>query len=276
MNTNSNRYKLQQVVELSIGCNDRSKLSDYKGSFDAFEVTAENQGEINDAIAVDACDTLYKACLTYGEALLSISKGHQSWAVIKLYYAVFYLLRCLFATQGYGVVKCKGIYTLHNSIGSSPVKRDGGKHRGEDVRGDHKTAIYIYHQIFGSHDYLLSNAVEEKTVFEWMMSARESINYQHASFYEPEFNFFARDSNNSEGLAKWTKTYLRDDTGSYLFQPEHCGLAVPLYLLGRVREEFSRRLHIEDPISAERRQTLISLITPAGLAQHSGFMNIFI
>ncbi len=274
MNTNSNRFKLQELIEGKVGCIDPSKLSNHKQSFEKFVVTTDNKEALLNALTEDAGDIFYKGALTYIEAVSAISRGYQSWAIIKLYYAVFYFLRCLFAAHGYGVVKCNGIYTLKIDLGASPVKRDGGKHRGEQVRGDHKTTIYIFEKEFGQSSILLSNKVSDKFVFDWMMSAREGVNYRYAAFSEPEFDFFVSSIKEEGGMLHWISTYLSDPAGSYLFLEQHCCLAVPLFLLKEVRSEFKSRLGLNSPLRDEQYGSLIDLLAGTGLEGSSMFLSL--
>jgi len=270
-NINSSRFKLQELVESEIGCIDPDKLSSYKSQFERFAITSQNKVKIVNALTEDAGDIFYKAVWTYAEAVSAISRGHQSWAIVKLYYSMFYFLRCLIAARGLGVVKCKGIYTLRADIGSSPIKRDGGKHRGEDVRGDHKTTIAIFEKDFGQGDVLLSNKVSNEFIFDWMMSARERVNYRDATFAEPNFDFFESTIKDDGGVLKWITTYLNDSPPSFMFLESHCSLAVPTYLLSLVRSELKSRLGLHAPLRDEQYESLLEMLKGTGLESNFAF-----
>ena len=274
MNTNSNRFKLQQLIESEIGCNDPEKLGSYKAKFELFTITTENKERVTNAITEDAADIFYKAVWTYAEAVSAISRGHQSWAIVKLYYSIFYFLRCLIAARGVGVVKCNGIYTIRTDIGSNPTKRDGGKHRGENVRGDHKTTIAIFESDFGRGDVLLSNKVSEQYIFDWMMSARERINYRDATFSEPNFNFFESTTKDEGGVLRWIITYLNDQPPTFMFLEPHCSLAAPTYLLNLVRTELKSRLGLHAPLRDEQYESLLKLLEGTGLESNFTFRSL--
>ncbi|MBI6818074.1 hypothetical protein, partial [Pseudomonas syringae] len=150
MTINSERFKLQQLVELSIGCTNHKELSKYKTNLESFTISQNNLLAFENALKEDSGNTLYKGVFSLLEALASISDGHQSWAIVKLYYASFYFLRALFGARGFGMIKCKGeIYTLKIESGQKPSRQTGKNFNGQDTRGDHKTTIYIFEKVIG-------------------------------------------------------------------------------------------------------------------------------
>jgi len=275
MNINSKRYQLQELIEGWIGCTDPTKLSNYKTQFESHVLTMEMRDTMDNALVEDGASIFYKGAHTFADALTAAAKGYQSWAIIKLYYSVFYLLRALLAARGYGVIKCKGIYTLKNESGASPIKRDGQTYKGEKTRGDHKTTIYIFEKEMGSGELLLSNSVGGASVFDWMMDAREAINYRHATFSEPDFDFFEPSIKDEGGALKWITAYLNDETGTYLFLEQHCCISVPLYLIQQVRKEFENRHGVDDLLSEEQYDGLVRLLTGTGLETSNRFLSLF-
>lgn len=262
-------------MESWIGCTNPEKLSDYKSVFEKHILTANMQQAMENALIDDGINVFYKGAHTFVDALTAASKGYQSWAIIKLYYSAFYLLRALFAARGYGVVKCNGIYTLQNNAGSSPIKRTGQKYKGETTKGDHKTTVYIFEKEMSNGELLLSNTVAGETVFDWMMDAREAVNYRHATFSEPDFDFFEPSIKVEGGLHNWINVYLSDATGSYLFLEQHCCIAVPLHLIQKVTSEFESRYGIESLLSEDQLQSLIRLLSGTGLESSNRFLSLF-
>ncbi|MFT0182920.1 hypothetical protein ACMSIO_21105 [Pseudomonas benzopyrenica] len=275
MNTNSKRYELQQLMEGWIGCTDPANLSNYRSQFEQHTLTLEMRNEMNNALISDGASIFYKGAHTFADAIAAASKGYQSWAIIKLYYSSFYLLRALFAARGYGIVKCKGIYTLKSEIGATPVKRDGQTHKGEKTRGDHKTTIYIFEKEMGNGELLLSNSIAGSSVFDWMMEAREAVNYRHATFSEPDFDFFEPSLIEENGALRWVNAYLEDQTGAYLFLEQHCCISVPLYLIKKVKSEFETRLNVNTLLSEEQCSSLIKILTGTGLETSNRFLSLF-
>lgn len=261
------------LIEAAIGCPDPIKLGSYQQKFVDFSLSPEQLDIFREALIDDASDTFYKGALTLIEAITSVENGYQSWAIVKLYYSVFYLVRAFFGTRDLGIVKCgSGMYTLKLEPGAKVIKRTGVKHNGLEVRGDHKTTTFIFEKEFGSDELILSNKIDDHTVFEWMMSAREDINYRHPTFSEPDMDFFHSSITNKGGLEHWLKIYITDENGLYIFQEDHCCLATPLHLLKKVRQDFKSRLSIENPLNNEQQSSLIKLITNAGLDKSSALL----
>ncbi|MDR6961427.1 hypothetical protein J2W43_005440 [Pseudomonas brassicacearum] len=276
MTINSERFKLQQLVELSIGCTNHKELSTYKTNLESFVISQNDLLEFENALREDSGNTLYKGVISLLEALASISDGHQSWAIVKLYYASFYFLRVLFGARGFGMIKCKGeIYILKIEPGQKPSRQTGKKFNGQDTRGDHKTTIYIFEKVVGVGDLLLSNTIQDGSVLEFMMNSREAVHYRHPTFSEPAFDFFENTILSDEGLAKWIEDYVRDSTGVYLFLDQHSCIATPLYLLKKVRSELSSRLNFKDPFLSSQNQTLNSLLNTGKFGTYDPFLELF-
>ncbi|WP_455825023.1 hypothetical protein [Pseudomonas graminis] len=262
------------LLESAIGCNDPTKLASYKQKFELFMLDAEDIQKYREALTDDAIDTYYKGVLTLTEALSAISKGYQSWAIIKLYYATFYLIRVFLATRGYALVRCnKWLYTLRIEANESVVGYSGAKLNGQDVRGDHKTSIYLFQKMFGD-EIILTNLMNGETVFDWMMSAREDVNYKHNTFSEPGIDFFDALINSEEGLIEWIKNYINDHEGIYIFQERHCCIATPIHLLVRVRHEMNSRLGVECPLTEQQYESLSKLMHKTGLDTSSALQTL--
>lgn len=273
MNTNSKRYRLQVLMESAIGCSDPKKLGSYQQKFENFSLPQEQVEVFREALIDDSTDTFYKGTLTLIEALASIENGYQSWAIVKLYYSAFYFVRTFFGTRDLGIVKCSsGLYTLKLESGSTVIKRTGVKYKGQNVRGDHKTTIFIFEKEFGADELVLSNRIDDCSVFEWMMSAREDVNYRHPKFSEPDMDFFHSSITKDGGLEHWIKIYINDENGLYLFQEDHCCLATPLHLLNKVRREFKTRLGIDNPFTEEQQKSLMKLLAGVGLDKSSALV----
>ncbi|MDM5176730.1 HEPN domain-containing protein [Massilia sp. DJPM01] len=155
----NSRLRVQSFIEQEVGCSDVEKWKTYNSQFLKYEVNAVNLPALHNLLIEDTEDLYFKAILSLVEAVNAINRGLHSWAVVKLYYSVFYLLRCSFAANGYCFAKSAGIYTLKLEIGEKPTKRDVGKRDGESIRGDHKTVIATYLKEFGHDDIFLTNHV---------------------------------------------------------------------------------------------------------------------
>ncbi|SMF73064.1 hypothetical protein SAMN02982917_4232 [Azospirillum oryzae] len=226
MNTNSNRYKVQEFIEQVSGCNDLSKWKEFKREVERIVVDSQMEAEINPLLFQDACGIYFKALVSIIESVEALSRGRCSWAVVKLYYSVFYLVRCLISIRGIAVFKCHGIYTLRIAEGELPVKRDGVKENGIKISGDHKTILHFYKKNF-SGDRVISLNVDGMNVIDWMMSRRDYVNYRDATFFEPEIVGFS-ESIFSCGIEERIHNYIDDSDYIYCFDRDHCCLSVPI------------------------------------------------
>ncbi|MFG0593626.1 hypothetical protein ACF8OH_03835 [Delftia sp. WSY_9] len=256
----SKRFKAQILIEQEIGCSDPAQLAVdkvlFKKKIESLQVSDALIVRLEEATASDAADTFFKALLSIVEALDSIARGGHSWAIVKLYYSAFYLLRCRMAGFNHVFFKCAGnIYSVELVKNSTPVLRSKGKFRGSDIRGDHKTIIATYVNNFAPNDILLSNTIEQISVFEWMMSAREEINYRSPDFVEPLLGHFDKALFSSEGLAYWVNKYLRDPTLVHCFLRDHCCLATPLVLARDVLSGYIGRFN-RRPIESDQAEFL--------------------
>ncbi|GAB3216220.1 hypothetical protein GCM10027295_18760 [Pseudaeromonas pectinilytica] len=177
-------------MELDIGCTDLTKWGSYLAKFEAYEVTELRCKELTVDLKKDAADIYFKALFSLSDAINGIYHGRHSWAAIKIYYSVFFLLRCSLATNKFAFLKNNGIYTLKIAKGEKPERRDCGKLSGERVTGDHKTTIFTFISLFKDTDILQSNHVENKVVYEWLMELRNQINYRERTFTEPVNKYF--------------------------------------------------------------------------------------
>ncbi|MBB3589378.1 hypothetical protein [Sphingomonas sp. BK481] len=228
MNTSSNRHQFQEVIERYLGCPDPSQLKSYKSTFEAMSVSDALSSDLTRALKQDVRSTYYKAAISIAEAMVSIRKGYHSWAVIKLYYASFYLVRVAYAVRGYGIFRCGTLYTLHVSRNSQPIKRSG--------KGDHKVILNAFIKDYEGSEILLSNKINGQHTFEWLMGKRETVNYRDATFSEPGLSHFESSLSNGS-LDSWITTYLNDASSIYCFLEDHAGLAVPLCFCRQILDE---------------------------------------
>ncbi|WP_153064239.1 hypothetical protein [Acidovorax sp. ST3] len=231
----SDRFQVQVEIEKIIGCPDPSQLAlkraYFKGEIGKISISDSQLSTLITAAKADASGTLFKALLSIVEGLEGLTRGGHSWAVVKLYYSVFYLLRSRMMAMGHIFFKCTGtIYSVELKKSAVPIERSKGKFSGSDVRGDHKTILATYIAHLGTHDILLTNKIGAESVFEWMMNAREDVHYRKPAFSEPELGLFYEDLITADGLALWIKRYLSDPQQIHCFLAEHCCLATPLVL----------------------------------------------
>lgn len=256
MNTSSNRYRFQEVLEHYLGCHDPTLIGSYKIKFENVRVTKELEHDLECAIEQDACSIFYKASLSIADAVASIYRGYYSWAVVKLYYATFYLVRLAFAVRGYGVFRCSSIYTLKASQGAIPQKRQNGK-------GDHKILINAFIDDYSRSEPILSNKIDDKNTFEWLMGKREAIHYKDATFNEPQ-NAHFDSSLSGRDLGKWISEYLKRENTVYCFLEGHACLAIPLVFCRDIVDEAENR-DVDIFLRPEQQNVIQTLLNEAGL-----------
>lgn len=193
----------------------------------------------NQALIEDAKDYYYKALISFSEAINSIRRFIFSWATIKLYYCIFYLLRTYFCLNRLGFIRNKSLYILQAKENESPAKKSNTK----KYSSDHKATIYYHIDFHLSDDILLTNKIDELYSYEWMLKKRENVNYREAKFYEPEcppywqaLVDFEIDKIDSDII----KTLIDDDY-NLTFQEEYAYIAIPLKKLQNIKSSFQSK-----------------------------------
>lgn len=256
----SDRFQVQVEIEKIIGCPNPLQLSSMKAHFKSqivkMSISDSQISSLTPAAKLDASGTFFKALLSIVEAMEGLIRGGHSWAVVKLYYSAFYLLRFKMTAMGHVFFKCAGtIYSVELKKKAIPIERSKGKFAGVDVRGDHKTILATYIAHLGTHDILLTNKIGSKSVFEWMMSAREDVHYRKPTFSEPLSDLFYSDLFTEAGLVLWIKNYLNDADVVHCFLEEHCCLATPLVLARNALKEHLIRFK-DPPLTPDQGQHL--------------------
>jgi hypothetical protein len=214
----------------------------FKGEIAKISISESQLSVLTPAAKEDASGTFFKALLSVVEAMEGLIRGGHSWAVVKLYYSAFYLLRCKMNAMGHVFFKCAGtIYSIELTKKAVPIERSKGKFSGSDIKGDHKTILATYIAHLGTQDILLTNKIESKSVFEWMVTAREDVHYRKPTFSEPTSELFFSELFTEDGLVLWINRYLNDAQMIHCFLKEHCCLAAPLVLARNVLREHITR-----------------------------------
>lgn len=268
------RYRVQSEVELDIGCLDLTKWGSYLQKFKDYELTENKCNKLMHELKYDAADLYFKGLFSLVDAINSLSQGRHSWAVIKVYYSVFFLLRCSLATKKITFLKNNGIYSLMLEAGEKPIRRDCGKYMGEKVSGDHKTTVVTYISIFSDIDILLTNNIHGKNVYEWLMELRNQVNYRERVFTEPHNKYFFASLFDKKTLKTQIETYLNDSVYIYCFDDEHCALAMPLTLIRHVRDQLFEFIDFE-PFESSKKREIEKLISDVKLNESLPFRKLY-
>jgi hypothetical protein len=221
MSISFKRNRAQLRCESILNCShlEQWHISDFRN----LRLNASQASLLSSDLLEDSKDLYYKGILSFFEAIKSISEGSFSWATVKVYYSVYYFLRCTLAANGVAIIRQKSLFYLKAIEGEQPVTKGNKKYN-----SDHSGTINYYIDLFTS-DILLSQTIDSVNSFEWIMSRREQINYRERSFNEPEhsdfWDYIASQIKNGK-LDKLIKDY-HNDQFVLCFQEENAMLALP-------------------------------------------------
>lgn len=132
-------------------------------------------------IKSDLCSFYYKALLSFSEGIVAITRKNITWATIKLYYSLYFGLRCSLLCRNVILVRAnKHLYYFH--LGS------GATYKKPDDMTDHGGTIDAYIKLVGNSDYLCTGLLDGQNPYKWMKTCREIVNYKDAVFHDPEVN----------------------------------------------------------------------------------------
>ena len=254
MNMIFNRSKVQVELERMINCPQKEELKKFKKQFSEIEITHSNRDVLIDLLKEDSKGIFFKGIYSLCEAINGIFSGRYSWAIVKLYYSSFYLMKCFLVTKNCAFVKCDGFYVLELEVGCCPNKING-------VGGEHPKTIQEYVKRMENIDKLLSDRVDggDKLIYDYLRDMREIVNYRDISFCEPENQYFFNIDKNK------IEEYVRDKTLTFCFQSPHCLLAAPLQLAKSVNNELSIFLSNKDILTNDQYQAIRKLLEPFDL-----------
>jgi hypothetical protein len=234
MNMHSNRNHAQEYCENLIGAN---TLEDWKlgqKHFEAIVLSQEQSDKLKFALNEDCQCFYFKGLISLTEGICSAKRHGYSWATVKLYYSVYYLLRCLFCIDQYAIIRNKSLYLLKATTGSSAVKKSNKKYN-----STHEGTIHYFIDTHKDSDLLQSNSIEGLCPYLWLMDKREHINYRVSAFLDPECYDFWQAIHERTSTDKFNRTiseYISDRSFTYCFQEDHAILAFPIALAVRARQ----------------------------------------
>ena len=105
MTTSFNRLRTQEQCERLVGCTILANWGSYKEAFENLTLTSQQEISLKAALREDARDLYYKGLLSLSEAIYAMGRHLYSWATVKAYYSVFYMLRSSLALRGHAIVR---------------------------------------------------------------------------------------------------------------------------------------------------------------------------
>ena len=231
---NFERHGVQRYFEALLGCTDITQWKSYKPALAAYTLSANDVAAITPLLVQDAEALYIKALQTFSQALAGIHHKEFAWAIVKMYYSVFYAMRCELHASSVIAVKNGSIFYTTNVAGSafSSIQE----------KGSHQTYIKLRKTLPASvisHDTLLDNDIEAGVdVYSWMCFNRERVNYHSKHFADPEPDDVLAKIYNDYVLTHKTTDLLNlyESDLLYCFDTDHATVAVPYRKLRTCRD----------------------------------------
>lgn len=174
---------------------------------------------LRNALRDDARSYLYSGAVSLAEAVAGAEAATYSWSSVKAYYATFYSLRALLATEGWAILyRGTKPYVAETLTGSAITKAKGNTH---------ELVLELFATKFPSHP-LLSQDISADNPLNWIKRRREEANYTRARFVEPDIPAHFKEIRRL-GVRRALGAYVQD--AYYAFDPDHAILAFPLATL---------------------------------------------
>lgn len=185
-------------------------------------------------LEIDAKSYAYSSIVSIADALQGMQHSFFSWSAVKLYYALFYALRAALAAENYALLyytagQKKTPYLLECSPGCNPEKKSGNTH---------KVVLDIYEALHPASP-MVTQLIEHKKPFNWLMERREEANYKNGRFPDPAApKIFAKIATTK--LRQNIAAYIEDGANQYAYDPDHAVVALPVAAAILVRKMFKQ------------------------------------
>lgn len=222
------RHRAQTLCENILGCSSYDDF--FNADISTLTLNDSTAYAFKNSLIEDSKDLFYKGHLSLLEGLKGIENKNFSWAVIKCYYSVFYMIKADLALRDYGLIRHRAIYYLKAATGASPITKGSRGGNRAKYSGDHKSAINYYIDLFSGSDMLLSQEIDGLNSYEWLMKKREQINYQERHFNDPYGSSFMAFITNEVLSGNFNKLLedIISDAFVITFQNEYAPLAIPI------------------------------------------------
>ena len=251
--------RLTQAYCQTIAETHRAAAPDHKYNFKNYELTEVDFAALSAMVKKDAMGLYYNALVSFAQGCHSILAGCASWACVELYYSLFYSLRAELYYNDYLLIRDRGLYLLKIAVGEHPATKNN-----KEYNTDHGGSLRYFIDVYGDSDFLCSNVVDGMNVYLWMMDLRETTNYRHQRFNEPEcFTELLPlvEKIKTDGLAnvlRWFKT----DFDIYCFSDQHAWLCAPFRKLLEVAAYYKAGM---EKLSAEQEGYVNSVFCGLGM-----------
>lgn len=182
-------------------------------------LSAAQSHALRQALLEDARAYLYSGAISLAEAATGADGDVFSWSSVKAYYATFYALRALLASEGWAILyRGTKPFVAEAQPGRSVTKAKGNTH---------ELVLELFSTTFPSHP-LLSQEIASENPLEWIKHRREEANYTRPRFVEPDIPRHFKEIKRL-GVRKALAAYVQDNY--YAFDADHSILAFPLATL---------------------------------------------
>jgi len=194
--------------------------------------------QLRGALMEDAQSYLYNGIVSFGAAVQSIGAKNYGWAIVKLYYSVFYLARAKLAIGQQVALVYDGRKPYLLSLSSGDILQP--QNNKSDKSNTHKLTLHLLSKHFLSNSLANSSISKDNTpVLEWLKKQREQANYNSARMPDPEPPEILKKIVEIGNINKWLETYKQDSI--YVTDEEHVCLAYPFLLLIDILEDFQNQ-----------------------------------
>ena len=249
MNMSFKRNDVQEYIETTLHCYNIEQWTSYKSILEQWEIDASNIVDIQRCAKSDIWSYFLKAFQSFVQAVHEIDNKKYAWSIVKLYYSVFYLLRCEILLSNHIIIRCKTLYYTKIKIGEKPIAFNSNK-----FKGDHQLTIALEEKLYNSgelSDPILGNKIDDENVYMWFMKHRDRVNYQMKDFSDPYcdpilahiISYF-----NRKELIKLFEFYNSNNDYLICFDVDHTILAVPYKKLISVYKRIKTEMIITSDI----------------------------
>lgn len=253
--------RLTQAYCQNIAENHRAAAPDHKYNFKDYQLTAADSAALAAMAPKDAAGLYYNALVSFAQGCHSILAGCVSWACVELYYSLFYALRAEMYYNGYVLIRDRGLYLVKIAAGQHPATKNN-----KEYNTDHGGSLRYFIDTYGASDFLCSNVVDGMNVYLWMMDIRETTNYRHKCFNEPES--FAElvplvEQIKTDGISSVLRLF-KGDFITYSFSDQHAWLCAPYYKLLEVAAKYKAGA---EKLSVEQEGYINNVLRGLGLTE---------
>lgn len=254
MLTPSKRAACQRFFESKFGAASPEELADFNRDLRKYRISLSDENALRECSVIDATACFERGSLSLFQAVRDLNNGDTLWAAVKFYYSIFYFIKSELFLDRLFVLRAGDPFIVHCRRGSD-CKRYKGR-----FSGDHALSLMLFERERRDDDIMLSQSIDGRSVYSWMKTVREDVQYKLRRPPEMEdFDPFFPDKH--WDIGSQIETFLNDSDPIFCFDPDYAALAIPIK-----RFQFTARRFIGEGIRLESEfQLLCERFFSAGL-----------